>query len=404
MENSISKNEKQKICLNLINEIDSICAANKIDYYFIGGMAISMYRDDEIITNGTIGIHAKDVKKFISAVGNNLDGSRALETPFDSPNLPALFLRYCDLNTLDCSLNSYKSYLYNCLHINIKIITGMPKGGLKNKIKRKIAAFYLTSNVTSTTGKSVKYKLVRKGIRFIRHIFGWKNTSKIAFNCFLSVSSDKSAKVKIDKKKYDRTVFGEPYEKFIGGFRYCLPTKVEKYLSDTYGKWKKKTVSDDKPSTTRAISANMSWKEFQRRMKECNFDQYYVELKKYKRENRKFSIYNKKVNGYYYLLERTNDRFLLYTEYKDKKKDIQQLFENESYSELKDILRPFISALEKNYKRGLGLCFDKEIFNITMGLYELDGKKKKADEMRALVPNEHWEPIRLKNYKGEYIN
>lgn len=404
MKTQIYVNEKQKSCMNLLKEIDKVCVENKIDYYLLAGMALSLYRDNTTITNGTIGIHGKDVKRFIDALQNSISGERFLETPINNPNLPAAYIRYCDLNTLDCSLSNYKSYLSNCLHINIKIITGKPKKDLKNKIKRKLAAFYVTSNTTSTSGKSIKYKIVRKAIRTLRHIFGWKFTSKLAFNCFLSSYSEKSDYVRIDKRKYKREAFGKPLEKNIGDFRCSFPTKIEYYLSSTYGNWEDKKIVDEEPSAFRALSAQISWDEFRKKMDDYGFRQYYIELKKYRRENLKFGIYNRKVNGYYALLERTNDRFLLYTQYKDKKDEIISLHQQKNFEELRKILAPFVQALEKNYKKKLGLCFDKDIFNITMDLYAHNGQKAKADKLRKLVPAEHWEPIRLKNYKGEYIN
>lgn len=404
MKTQIYVNEKQKSCMNLLKEIDKVCVENKIDYYLLGDMALSLYRDNAIITNGTIGIHGKDAKRFIDALQNSISGGRIIETPVNNPNLPSLNIRYCDLNTLDCNLSNYKSYLGNCLHINIKIITGKEKNDIKSKIKRKLAAFYVTSNATSTSGKSVKYKVVREGIRIIRHIFGWKNTSKLAFSYFLSSYSEKSDFVKIDKKRYAREVFDKPLEKNLDNLRCSFPTKIEEYLSDTYANWQEKNIVDDGPSAYRAMSAQISWDEFRKKMDDYGFRQYYVELKKYRRENLKFGIYNRKVNGYYALLERTNDRFLLYTQYKDKKDEIISLHQQKNFEELREILDPFVQALEKNYKKKLGLCFDKDIFNITMDLYAHDGQKAKADKLRKLVPAEHWEPIRLKNYKGEYIN
>lgn len=398
------KSKRHEICLELLKEVDEICNKGNIRYYLIGDMALAAYRDNDSITNPSVAIHAKDVKKFIKIVNENLKEGRGFEHPFVNADLPAFYLRYCNLNTLDCTRGEYNKYIYNCLHVNIRIISGMVKGGTKNKIKNKLAAFYRTSNKISTSGKSVKYKVLHKAFRTVRNILGFRRTAKWAFNAFLDVSSDKSENVKIEKKTFDRALFKEPSEVYIDDFRFNLPTDVEGYLESVYKNWTENKIKDDESSAVRVISTTESWESFENRLKECNFEQYYAELKKYKRENIKFSIYNRKVNGYYALLQRTNDRFLLYTQFMPLKDTIIKLYDQNNYDELREVLRPFINALEKNYKKNLGLCFDKEIFDITMKLYQADGKSKKAEALRKLVPNEHWAPIRVKNYKGEYIN
>lgn len=87
-----------------------------------------------------------------------------------------------------------------------------------------------------------------------------------------------------------------------------------------------------------------------------------------------------------------------------QKDKIIKLYNNEDYDTLKQILERYITCLNKNYKRGLGLCFDKEIFDVTMELYKRNGETGKADKLRRMVPDCHWEPVKIKNYRGEIIN
>lgn len=395
----------KNVSLNLIREVTDLCNENNINYFFVGDAVIKLYRDKELPINPSIAINISDVDKFISVVNNKLPDNSGFDYIKTNPNFPSFFFRYSDLNTLDCSLEDYVNYKFNCLHIDIKVIKGTRKGGTAGKLKFMFYNLYKMSNVTSTRNKSIKYKGFRQIAKIIRGIIGKKKSANIAFRSFKNIYSGNSKTVSIDKYKYDSLLFKKKNELIISGCNVSLPSDIEKYLIETYGiNWMETVVDEYDMSQDRIVSCNISWGQFKRRLDDVNFDKYYMVLKQYSRANRMFSIYNRKVNGYYNLIERTNDRFLLYTEFMSQKNRIMELYDNKDYEKLNKILAPYISCLNKNYKRGLGLCFDKDIFNVTMELYKHNGNEKMAYRLRKLVPESHWEPIKIKNYKGEIIN
>ena len=51
--------------------------------------------------------------------------------------------------------------------------------------------------------------------------------------------------------------------------------------------------------------------------------------------------------------------------------------------------------LQQNYKRKLGLCFDKDIFDITMELLRYEGEEEYAQKLISLVPPSDYEEIHI---------
>jgi hypothetical protein len=113
------------------------------------------------------------------------------------------------------------------------------------------------------------------------------------------------------------------------------------------------------------------------------------------------SEYNRRIGKYYAIVERTEKRFAMYEKYIPMKDTLVQLQREERYEELKEILEPYFEALEACAKKGLGLCFDKEIFEMAMNILEKEDQAAYAKKLRAMVPESHWEPMVVTDYKGE---
>lgn len=118
----------------------------------------------------------------------------------------------------------------------------------------------------------------------------------------------------------------------------------------------------------------------------------------------KVSLYNHKINGYYAIVDRTQRRFAMYEKYMPMKSTLVQLHQEERWEELNELLKPYRSALWACYKKKLGLCFDKDIFEMTMDILLREGSKTYVRKLRAMVPESHWEPLVITDYKGEPIN
>ena len=117
----------------------------------------------------------------------------------------------------------------------------------------------------------------------------------------------------------------------------------------------------------------------------------------------KVSYYNNKINAYYAVVDRTQRRYAMHQMYMPMKEHLLELHRTQQWEELNELLKPYRSALWACYKKGLGLCFDKDIFEMTMEILLREGSKTYVRKLRAMVPESHWEPMVITDYKGEPI-
>lgn len=95
------------------------------------------------------------------------------------------------------------------------------------------------------------------------------------------------------------------------------------------------------------------------------------------------------------VLFRTADRFEMWCEYMPQKQELLELYEQGQYAQLHVKLMPYLNMLQQNYKRKLGLCFDKDIFDITMELLRYEGEEEYAQKLISLVPPSDYEEIHI---------
>jgi len=148
----------------------------------------------------------------------------------------------------------------------------------------------------------------------------------------------------------------------------------------------------------------VSYREYLRRSKE-QLDYKEIQKKKIRLDmiQAKVSYYNSKINAYYAIVDRTQRRYAMYEMYMPMKDKLVELHRAEQWEELNELLKPYRSALWACYKKKLGLCFDKDIFEMTMDILLMEGSKTYVRKLRAMVPESHWEPMVITDYKGEPI-
>ena len=81
-----------------------------------------------------------------------------------------------------------------------------------------------------------------------------------------------------------------------------------------------------------------------------------------------------------------------------------RLYNEGNFDQLREELSDYLEKLGEFAALDLGLCFDMDIFNAAVGLIRHDGNDEYADTLEQLVPDEHKKPLRIMDYKGNYIN
>lgn len=387
MENTNSKNTikwKEKLYAMLQDLID-ICHDCNIGIFLCGETALRAYEESDISDDVVVCIDASKVYDLIAAVEKMPGYGKefCLESMLSNGSYPRLELRYCDLNSTDFNVNNYDQFINNCIHITIKFIEHIPLTRISFVLSR------------------IKFKNYKKGIKLPASA----NTevSSSVFMRLVKTASGKSQKVWLDGHELENSVFKNYSTVKINGVDYNIPDE-EVYFKALYGKdWKEHECKMYEEKSTRFISSDMAWSEYKKEL--CDFD--LAEYRKIQAVERKYAgLFRKEhaeIRHCYDIGIRTFERFYLYQKYFPEKEHILELDKEGKIEELRILLEEYIKYIEKSFKLGLGLCFDKDILEIALKILEQDKGHEYAEKARALVPTEHLKAIRIKDYRGNYI-
>lgn len=186
----------------------------------------------------------------------------------------------------------------------------------------------------------------------------------------------------------------EDYKKYkkvnIDNISVVVPNNLDLYLENTYGlgyKYLKEKVFN--------IPSNIIYSPL------VSYDEYISELDKnkirikrktlekaYIKTNKERKL-NKITQNYRNMVQRTHSRFKLLELYEDKKDIIIKLSKEKKYNELKDLLNEYLYEIKRYYDLNMGLCFDKDIFDITIEYLKHDNQKQLADFLIKNTPSKH---------------
>ena len=378
------KRSKQEI---LLSEIAAAADREKIKIYLYGESALAAVRGKAPAAY-EVCVFASDVKNLIKALRNNGISNRNLEGMFNNPKYPSMDFKYSDTTTLDFNIDNYWKYNCNCLGVTVKIITGAAGSGFSGRRAR----YLLEKRSQDRKNRiSFKRKLYLAGLTVAT--LGIERSPEKTFNYLMSHASPAKGKVRIGKKTMDASLFASAKPVEFAGGSYIMPSDHDKYLSAIYNKdWKSRPPKSSNV-LTEIRDENYSWAQFRETIADMDFNAYEDYMTKWFEKRREKGRYDKSV--YSKLLARTHDRFTLWWRYKDMKDEIISSWEKGDIDHLEEVFKPYTDAINKNYKRGLGLCFDPEIFEIYEKFLGAKGKADYAKELRALVPPQHFEPIRI---------
>lgn len=402
-------NDVQQKLLTLLTDLDAICQREGIQYYLCKETALSAYRNEGFFPSCyevNVAMTTADALRFIRAAKKENRADRTIDSMYNNKNYPEFTVRYGDSNTLMMHLpfNS-ASYLPN-IAVTIHMIRYKSSKAIKDYRRTRAVWKACVKPTVSVAG------LGRRSAVLMCHagknILGGRLFSRALFKHWVRIHSHKNDKnVSICANHYTfpaELLNGTTTVQFEG---HAFPTfaDVETYFLKEYGqKWESCKPSYLVPSSSLPVSANVSYREYIRRTK-SQINYRAIQKKKFKLDliQAKVSLYNHKINGYYAVVDRTQRRFSMYEMYMPMKDKLVQLHKEEKWDELNELLKPYRSALWACYKKKLGLCFDKDIFEITMDVLLREGSKTYVRKLRAMVPEEHWKPIVITDYKGEPV-
>lgn len=105
----------------------------------------------------------------------------------------------------------------------------------------------------------------------------------------------------------------------------------------------------------------------------------------------KYAPVIKTLKRYEAFLLRTGTRFILWEQLYPMKEELITLKRNGKTEELGIRLAPFVSAIEKFYKQGLGITFDREILNLVLPFVREKHGEKYVEKFLSMIPGQYME-------------
>ena len=402
----------QKKLLELLTDLDAVCRRENIPYFLCGETAHAAFVSKHFhpdCCQASVAMTPKNALKFIAAVKKENRSDRITDSMYTNKGYPDFTIRYGDPNTLMLQLPYSIPSSLPCIGVTIHMICCKPKG-FAAKLYPYTKLFWKACNRPASIMSRPAARLAVRLCHGIRGIFGGKYFSRWLFKrwCAMLSADKKSKKISIGTGKYSfpAELLAEEDALELEGKHFASFAYIDTYLKTAYGSdFRQKMPNYLKPSASLLISCHLTYQKYLERAKERKVDFAAISRNKAKYDalQSKVSKYNKKINKYYAIVDRTDKRFSMYEMYMPQKAQLLQMYRDGRYDELKTLLQPYYDALEDCYRKKLGLCFDKEVFDLAMELLLQEDRYTYVHKLRALVPRQHWEPMVITNYKGEPV-
>lgn len=402
----------QKKLLELLTELDEICKRENIKYYLCDESAHAAVMGQNLYKNScrvSVAMTPDNVRKFIEAVKKENRADRIVDCMMTNKSYPEFSASYCDSNTTMVELPYKEEGRKPYIGVTIHIIRLKPKSFRKYYKLTKNIWEYCRKNVNEYP--TVFKKTVVFGCKAVKTVLGEANLGRLLFKTWCSVftSNRKAKKMAIGTGTYcyDTALMEKENSVMLNGGTFSVFGDVELYLNKRYSCDDFRVIKPKypMPSATTMISSLISYNDYMEKAKQMGVDFELIEQKRKEcsKLEKTVSEYNKRIGKYYAIVERTEKRFAMYEKYMPMKNLLLNLYKEKQYENLKELLGPYFNALKACHKKGLGLCFDKEIFEIAMNLLEMEDQHTYVNQLRAMVPEAHWEAMTITDYKGELI-
>ena len=398
----LAENNWKNKQFELLCRIDDICRENGIDMFLSDKTALKAWKEGELFDFISVCIDVRDAKKFIDAV-EKTDGlcSRGM---YNYGKYPLFDVKVYDPETTDFNLLLYQLFGFANLYVTVKFVKYIPEKGLfpeRAVRNRKAYNDYIDIkygfNVRADHRRLLYYQIIGK-------IVPAEKLSKHMFEKLLRQFSVDSNIVEISGVRYDKKLLDDMAEAKINGRSFKMPADVKTFFGKKYGtNWRKISLSGYEEDEYRFRDGERPWEEYKERFAYIGLDQYYENRNKWYGINEDNFMNRKLINYTTRVIIRTHFRFLLWKIYFPMKDELKKLQSEGKYKDLEEKLMKYIIVLEKMANKKMTVCFDMEIFDIAVDTLRHTGHEALAEQIVPLVPEEHKEPIRIIDYKGDYI-
>lgn len=391
---------------DILLQVKKVCEQSGITMFLFGGTALEAYRSQTLAPVVTVCIDISDRDRFLKAIEEDDSSNLGVEYILNNPRLslrgPGAMVY--DPETTDFNMFDFFNYRNNCLAVRVYFICHVPDNSVSRRVinglllgfNKKNERFFDTRD-TNVSKLTIPLEMMEKvkGPEYVAEYVHEKTGKKM---------SGKTKWVRIGRSYLDADLFNKTTAVKIRDQEFLIPKETDKYFIQLYGRgWEYIEADEYKEGRYRFRSAAISWEDFR---KAVPFDEkdYLSAVHEHNSAAEIFREYNREQHRYFGLLKRTDDRIQLALQLEPRKQELIEMKEAGEYKALKEALRPYLAAIFDNAREDLGLCFDKEIFELAYWVIEKDYGTEYAEHIRSLVPEKHWNNLQLRNYKDQNVD
>lgn len=389
----------------LLCEFKEICAQNGIRYYLIGKGLLQAAREKKYFDpDGELAVAMTpfNVQKFLEVTKNLEREDRFVDSMATNPEFHRFCVRYGNTETLDM-FTSQCGNPNSGIFITIEILRNPAKSKLRNQVDQMLEAGWETRNTMKWS--SAKRWISYLSVMFLCLIMGKKRAGKYLFDRFCKGPKKKAAGRYYLKPFWgDRTFYDSYWFKFSRNVRlndvaFSTMKPYEKYLESVFGaKWKKRNYPYTNANEfSRVTDASISCQTYYDHLRQNGID--LNEMWRHKQKtNRKYApvvTMGAETTRYWDIMCQCGERWRLLEKYGSQKLYILELFRENRIKPLLELFKDYLDTAEAFRKKGLGMCFDRRIFEIMEYCLKVTGKARQAAALRKVMQPQDWEPIYL---------
>lgn len=401
--------EKQ---IELLNEIDSICEKNNIEYCLsdktlLYGFFMHIF-DNEYATN-TIVMTPENAMKFLDACAKCLPEDRYVDSMLNNPLHNGHTLYYCDTNTLSMDWRKLEESKNIGIHITIYILKKKDSKALRWYYIRSLDALYTIYRRLKNNEYAKQTNYLDWLAKLVIGLYGEdKICKKIFYGYIDSAINNHKGDYYLSKNNYKRSINRYYSKEYFEGHdvveiynnKYHAPVRLNEYIYDVFGKYAedKVKVRDTQPSMFKIADCDINSSDI-----ESLFNEVYFKEESYKMYqqglalNSEIKYVNKEVRTYWRIVQRGGERFRLFIKYMPLKEEIIKAHNEKNYLKLEKLLKEYDVSARKYLNYKLSIVFDVEIFDIYCDLLLHNGDKYMAEEIKKYIPEEHLNQITILN-------
>lgn len=394
----------QKKRLQLLGEVAGICRKNKIKYYLFGKTLLQAARGgryEDAHASLSVVMTAPECRKFMNAFEKNRPADRYLDSMDTNPMFPRFCVRYCDTDSLDFSVDRSGCGDRFGVFVTIEILRRAAKDKKQDRKDLLLEQGWEAS--LNMKRYDPQIDKARRQVEAQCAVLGRERVAKRLFRRFMD--GPKAAK----KDNYYIKLFWKPrtfYPSYLFKFTQGITLEGKKfqtmklyrqYLAKAYGaKWKTRRFPMTKaPGVGHIVDADIPCGEYLDRLAKDGVDRE-AYWKLWRRDNRRWAkvkALGTETDRYWDIMCLCGERYRLWEKYMPMRPYLIELYKDGKAKKLAQVLNDYYATALAFSKKGLGLCFDKKIFEMLEYALLATGKAKQAAEIRKKVPKQDWKPL-----------